>query len=712
MKRIFSAVLAVILVFSTLAVVSVEEIRAHNHGATPSWGTTTERRVNLPVEVIVVSEGIGASRSGLNDRGHADIFAGTHPRGYEFSHWTLDVFPPGHYRDVIISNSRSARTSLRWTVPVVVHELQQQQPQNLWEFAMWWGQRPLPQEWDQWCEGGRLQWGQQQWEQLQRRQQQQQPQGWQQPQQLSPHTWYQQHMPPAAWHGGGWGSPNLQAIIVHAHFTRQETYFQVSISSQGANPSGGGAYLPYHMVEISPGWFDNQRMRFVRWETSPPIAFLNLNNADNPVNRFAMPESDVTATAVFERSSPVYIAPPGMEIIHMGYFFPGAPVFIDAGFTPEGMYFSHWVSSHPANFDNANFSTTSLIMPQGVGDDGLFLTPFFNTIQVWDAPFYLDVSSIGAGSTFGGAFTAGSTVSVFAGTPPAGYTFSHWTSSIPVAIGNINSPNISIFMPNSNITLTAHFEPQGTQAAIPLPHAVRFVPYFTVIPHGDMQGTATIVGGSLPPGLTLYPSGEIFGIPTTAGTFEFSVQGSTQATFSLEVLDNTDGNVEVFSDAGYELIQRLPSVITAFEDHVMISAGPHHEFVALWLNGVRLVPGVDFDHAPGSTVITVRAQTFENLAVSGRNTIAAEFRVDGHMGGLRTAAQNFYLNVPTGGFIGNPAAQVVTLAAPVASASDFGVVPQTGVRRIADIFTAIFASLAAIVFSVYILRSRRKNRGA
>ena len=66
----------------------------------------------------------------------------------------------------------------------------------------------------------------------------------------------------------------------------------------------------------------------------------------------------------------------------------------------------------------------------------------------------------GSGS---GNYTAGSVVTISAGTPPAGQQFKNWTSSPSVSFADASSPTTSFTMPSEAVTATANFE------AIPIP---------------------------------------------------------------------------------------------------------------------------------------------------------------------------------------------------------------------------------------------------
>jgi len=175
-----------------------------------------------------------------------------------------------------------------------------------------------------------------------------------------------------------------------------------------------------------------------------------------------------------------------------------------------------------------------------------------------------------------------------------------------------------------------------------------------------------VISGSLPDGIALKPNGELYGMPTTVGTYTFTVKISNSdrnfadstRTFTLTVRDNTNANVFTATDTGYQIV--TPVGISLGQYNYFVEeipdegvefkvAGEYDEFIDLWLNGEVLVEGIDYVAEDGSTVITIQSQTFENKAnQTGRNTLAAEFRVDGNLNNdLKRASQNFTLDGST-----------------------------------------------------------------
>ena len=202
-----------------------------------------------------------------------------------------------------------------------------------------------------------------------------------------------------------------------------------------------------------------------------------------------------------------------------------------------------------------------------------------------------------------------------------------------------------------------------------IPEAVKFVPYGTMIQNSNKYSwnrvSYYIAEGQLPAGMEMKENGELYGVPREAGSFTFTVAmysseysfDESKMTYTMVVKENTNANVYNASDAGdgYSLetpigIEVTPGsydfYLAEIADTLFVSEGLYNEFIDLWLNGEKLVKGVDYTAESGSTRITISAQTLQNKALqSGANTIAAEFRVDGDMSKeLRRTAQNFRLD--------------------------------------------------------------------
>lgn len=191
---------------------------------------------------------------------------------------------------------------------------------------------------------------------------------------------------------------------------------------------------------------------------------------------------------------------------------------------------------------------------------------------------------------------------------------------------------------------------------------VKYVPYSSVIMTNSMAASDSIsfeiADGTLPAGVILKPNGEIYGVPQVVGSFDFTVKmtytasdGQTytdEASYTLTIADNTNQNVWNATDNNYEIIDPVGAengsynfVLDTYEDQLFWTNGKFDYFIDFWLDGRKLVNGVDYDATSGSTKITIRSQTFRN-AGAGTHTIAAEFREGDPVNGtLKRAAQNY-----------------------------------------------------------------------
>lgn len=182
---------------------------------------------------------------------------------------------------------------------------------------------------------------------------------------------------------------------------------------------------------------------------------------------------------------------------------------------------------------------------------------------------------------------------------------------------------------------------------------VKYVPYNSVIMTNSMGAsdaiTFSVTSGALPTGVKLYPNGKLYGMPTRAGTYTFTVSAvyngdkslSDSKTFTIVIKDNTNANVDASTDPGYEVLDRLPDTMTSYADQVFRSNGAFGYFYKFYLDGRELTLGRDYTAEEGSTKITIQAQTFRNSG-SGTHTIAAEFRTDkDDSNTVKTAAQNY-----------------------------------------------------------------------
>ena len=125
-----------------------------------------------------------------------------------------------------------------------------------------------------------------------------------------------------------------------------------------------------------------------------------------------------------------------------GWYTSTNTVNISAGTPPTGMEFAGWTSSPSVTFANASSPITSFLMPA----NDVTVTANWRQIGGGNNPppppagqFQLRVVGAGVGGTQTGNHAPGATVTLNAGTAPAGQTFVNWTRS-PANGGNLTNP--------------------------------------------------------------------------------------------------------------------------------------------------------------------------------------------------------------------------------------------------------------------------------
>jgi surface protein len=183
---------------------------------------------------------------------------------------------------------------------------------------------------------------------------------------------------------------------------------------------------------------------------------------------------------------------------------------------------------------------------------------------------------------------------------------------------------------------------------------VKYVPYsYTVETNNEYEWnrvTFSIESGELARGLQMYPAtGEIYGVPLEAGEFQITVKATfsrpeflpSYAQLTLIVKDNTDGNVNVATDPGYDLVQQVQDIVLGTlsgGSQTMVSLGDYAEFRAVYLDGEKLIEGEDYYSEAGSTRVTVQTQTLTGKG-AGTHTLGIEFRTQENK--MKRAAQNY-----------------------------------------------------------------------
>lgn len=187
-----------------------------------------------------------------------------------------------------------------------------------------------------------------------------------------------------------------------------------------------------------------------------------------------------------------------------------------------------------------------------------------------------------------------------------------------------------------------------------IPQAVQYVPYGTMIQNSNKYSENKITyafdSGTLPDGIEIMSNGEIYGVPKETGKFYFYVKmvcsmmpgHSVTKNFVLDVVENTDANVDNATDEGYTVTQRIPKNISlgSTASHTFVSEGILGEFKKVFLDGEELSAD-EYEAESGSTRLTISSQTLSKSNTTGRHTLGVEFRTSEDT--LRRAAQNFYL---------------------------------------------------------------------
>ena len=200
-----------------------------------------------------------------------------------------------------------------------------------------------------------------------------------------------------------------------------------------------------------------------------------------------------------------------------------------------------------------------------------------------------------------------------------------------------------------------------------IPTAVKYVPYGTMIQNNNKYSWNTVsynlYSGKLPKGMEIMPNGELYGVPQETGNFSFTVRmqnssyefESCMESFTLEVMENTDANVDNATDTGYDLSERVQNIHIGSNGvngaQTLVSEGEFGEFKVLYLDGVELKAGTDYTAESGSTRITILNQTLANSG-KGTHTLGIEFRTSDGENVLKRAAQNYVVTVDAG-YIGN-----------------------------------------------------------
>ena len=225
---------------------------------------------------------------------------------------------------------------------------------------------------------------------------------------------------------------------------------------------------------------------------------------------------------------------------------------------------------------------------------------------------------------------------------------------------------------------------------------VKYVSYSSLIQTNYISdgssGTDMVrfTASGLPQGITIKPNGELYGIPTTPGTYNVTItatatvdgeQKSDTKTYTMTITDNEDMNVWNYDQSIWNgNLDYTPKIAIPNEnmDGTNINTevasygsnnwnqpeqvletqpeGDYQYFIdRVFVNNVQLTPGVDYTSEEGSIKLTIRTQSLRKFG-NGTHTITAEARIgDKKDGALRRVAQNYTLttlgtsNRPSGG---------------------------------------------------------------
>lgn len=196
---------------------------------------------------------------------------------------------------------------------------------------------------------------------------------------------------------------------------------------------------------------------------------------------------------------------------------------------------------------------------------------------------------------------------------------------------------------------------------------------------GDANISFKLTSGRLPSGLSLLKNGELYGIPTTTGTYTFTITATCEEnilgqsntwtdskTYTVEIADNADSaavwnyEASVFGDDAYKILIAIPNEDNednigegatkgenSWDNETMLlhSSGEYETFLdKVFLDSRQLTPGVDYTSEAGSTRLVIKTQTLTNTT-RGNHTLTVESRVgDKETGTLHRVAQNYNLS--------------------------------------------------------------------
>lgn len=295
--------------------------------------------------------------------------------------------------------------------------------------------------------------------------------------------------------------------------------------------------------------------------------------------------------------------------------------------------------------------------------------------------------TVNSGSADVPTAAAGATVTITAGTAPAGKEFDKWeVVSGTIAFAEATSSTTTFTMPAEDVEVTA------TYRDIPITtHTVTF----NANGHGTAPAAQTIDDGNAATEPTApMASGWTFGGWYTeaacANKFDFSTAITGDITLYAKWTEETPSTVyyTVVGGGNSTFTKGSASdlVVTVKRSEADETCFSH--FTGVQIDGVSLVSGTDYTAVAGSTVITIKAETLNNLSEGG-HTITVLF----DDGKIETS--------------------VTAKAAGTNNNSDSNgnkAIPSTGENLAPTLFVGIaFIAVAGMLFAVILVQKKRKS---
>ncbi|MFN2267945.1 MAG: InlB B-repeat-containing protein, partial [Desulfonatronovibrio sp.] len=238
--------------------------------------------------------------------------------------------------------------------------------------------------------------------------------------------------------------PENDASITAVFEDEPEEEFTLSVGSG----SGSGEYKAGTMVTVTANVPEDDQQVFERWNGDTQY----LNNPDAPSTSVIMPENNVSITARFrENDQELYILTVQSDTgTGSGEYEPGYTASIAASPAADGLVFDQWVGnvSRVSNIYNPN---TVVSMPEA----DVTVRATYKDDPGLEDPRQLTVNQ-GTGS---GEYRPGRVAGIAADVRD-GFIFDRWVGQTS-HVANVNIPNTTVVMPDTEVTVTATFKPDS-----------------------------------------------------------------------------------------------------------------------------------------------------------------------------------------------------------------------------------------------------------